>query len=147
MSVQTVETYTHLLYRLGFDITSNIDLNWYQFVIDHLLYIKSTCQFVIPSAETICKYEYYPELYLKEKTQSPQHVWIFYLVNQLTCEMDFTYENVKNGLYLPLSVELSQLYEQYQSSSPNRIIYPIGEGITGPVNYTSILTEGLQIGT
>lgn len=146
MGTTLQDTYSTVLYNIGFSEYSNTDLNWYQYVMDHLLILRSTSLFLYPTEELMNQYKYLPELFVFRYTTSYDLLWIFLAINELKSEMDFVYEKVQNGLYVPPRANVDALYQSYQSTSMERITYPVGQGIEGPIYYPDTSISGLHNG-
>ena len=116
---------------------SNLDINWVQFVNDHLPQLKTEAKIYTPTGEQMSPLSGYHQSVKRFMVNvlgiDPNGWWIFLKLNNLTRgEIDFTYDRVKRGVYYVDNATLDALYEKYHNTSTDRITNPIG-GFIGVV--------------
>ena len=108
------------------DPYTDTDINWVQYISDHVGYLRSTTSLVYPSAEVMAQNMYDVKRYIRNVQGGDQEIWwIVLLMNDLRSDMEFTYDNVANGLYVPTTAQIRSLYSTFISTSANRITQPI----------------------
>ena len=110
---------------------SNLDINWVQFVTDHLPDLKANARIYIPTGEQMSPLSGYHQSvkrFMVEVLGLQAHTsWIFLKLNNLSRgEIDFVYDRVKTGIYYLDHETLENLYEKYHNTSTERITNPIG---------------------
>ena len=138
-------SYTTLLENKADSKYTNLDLSFYQYVLDHIPFLRMNSRFKLPQPDIMVRYKYQPEFYLEKECGWLLPVWIFLAVNYLPSALEFTYPNVKNGLYVPSIQYMEDFQEDYMSSSYGCVTYPVGEGLVGPVEWAqTALLSGLH---
>lgn len=146
MTVSTnFTTYTTLLENKANSNYTNLDISFYQYVLDHITILQNNSRTYYPTADLMARYKYQPEFYLENEISWINPVWLFLVVNGFASHLDFTYPKVKNGINVPLNEYLEQFYEEYQTSSYGCVTYPVGQGLVGPVEWSQTeLLSGLH---
>lgn len=111
------------------DAMSDSDINWVQFVSDHVSYIRANSAKVYPSAQVMAQNRYDMKRYLRNVMSRNQEMWWIVLrINDMASDLDFTLDNVRSGLYVPTEALMNTLYASFISTSATRITDPIGQG-------------------
>jgi len=95
------------------DNFSNLDLGWYQMILDHKQMICRESPVIIISDEDKVRFKFKLEHFLRENHINQAIHWIVRLVNDLDTYHDFT---LLNALYTPQLQTISNLYRQYRTS-------------------------------
>ena len=141
-------TYTQLLENKGMDGYTNLDISFYQYVLDHIPNLQANSTLISPDPDLLSRYKWQPQLYLYKIHSWTFPVWLFLVTNRLDSDLEFTYTNLKNGMYIPNGSYLEALQEDYMSTSYGCITYPVGQGLAGPLEWaTTTLLSGLHSGS
>lgn len=118
-----------LLESITNDPLTDSDINWVQFVSDHVGYIRSTLATrIYPTGQIMAQNRYDMKRYIRNVLGGDQEMWwIILRINDMSSDMDFTYDNVANGLYVVTTQQMSALYGKFISTSANRVTDPIGQ--------------------
>lgn len=118
-----------VLSTIAGDPMSDSDINWVQFVSDHVSYIRANSAKVYPSAQIMAQNRYDMKRYLRNVMSRNQEMWWIVLrINDMASDLDFTVDNVRNGIYVPTETLMNTLYGSFISTSAARITDPIGQG-------------------
>lgn len=86
------------------------DADWYQFITDHMLYIKTNATKIIIEPTDMEQYKYSLENFLREKQYDVAHAWIVRLINNIPSNQEFVgYES----LLIPKADIITVLKDQY----------------------------------
>lgn len=111
------------------DPMSDSDINWVQFVSDHVSYIRANSPKVYPSAQIMAQNRYDMKRYLRNVMSRNQEMWWIVLrVNDMDSDMDFVLDNVRGGIYVPTAALMNTLYASFISTSATRVTDAIGQG-------------------
>ena len=110
---------------------SNLDINWVQYVNDHLPDLKAAAKVYIPTGDQMSPLSGYHQSVKRFMVEvlglQTTTAWLFLKLNNLSRgEIDFVYERVKGGIYYVDNETLETLYENYHNTSTERITNPIG---------------------
>lgn len=111
------------------DAMSDSDINWVQFVSDHVSYIRANSAKVYPSAQVMAQNRYDMKRYLRNVMSRNQEMWWIVLrINDMASDLDFTLDTVRSGIYVPTETLMNTLYASFISTSATRVTAPIGQG-------------------
>lgn len=111
------------------DAMSDSDINWVQFVSDHVSYIRANSAKLYPSAQIMAQNRYDMKRYLRNVLSRNQEMWWIVLrINDMASDIDFTLDNIRNGIYVPTEQLMNTLYASFISTSATRVTDPIGQG-------------------
>ena len=91
------------------------DPEWYQFILDHKLYLRERSEVKSFTLLDLVKYRYRPEEYYATVGGDVNQAWIFMLVNDLRSPTDFTETITKLWIVNPETIE--DLRRHYESTA------------------------------
>lgn len=93
------------------------DADWRQYVLDHRDVIKGDASIVIPTKEMLAQCAYNVPRYLRSQKVDPVYTWIFYLINGLDSDQDFSVNFPASVIYIPNQTTIRQMYSTYRTVS------------------------------
>jgi len=91
------------------------DPDWYQYILDHKLYLREQSEVKSFTLLDLVKYRYRPEEFFVSMDGDLNQAWIFMLVNDLRSPTDFTEALTKLWIVKPETIE--DLRRRYESTA------------------------------
>ena len=91
------------------------DPDWYQYILDHKLYLREQSEVKSFTLLDLVKYRYRPEEFFVSMDGDLNQAWIFMLVNDIRSPTDFTEALTKLWIVKPEIIE--DLRRRYESTA------------------------------
>lgn len=82
---------------------------WYQFILDHRMYLRSVSRQITVSADDLTQVSYDLDWFLRKNDVNRPISWVVMIINGIT-HMDFSEPTT---LYVPTLTTMQQLYQSY----------------------------------
>lgn len=83
--------------------------SWYQFILDHRMYLRSVSNLITVSADDLTQVSYDLDWFLRKNNVKNPISWIVMLINGIT-QIDFSEPTT---LYVPSQTTIQTLYQSY----------------------------------
>lgn len=93
------------------------DAAWRQYILDHRDVVKADATITIPTKEMLARCAYNVPRYLRSQKVDPVYTWIFYLINGLDSDQDFSVDFPASVIYIPNQIKINEMYSTYRTVS------------------------------